>query len=338
MTLKERLEALAALGRHLRGKDEYLDALIHRTYFNNLWFTKENQERAIQAIAAEFLDGEKLKNWAADYALTDVPSDKVVGLIMAGNLPLVGFHDLICTFVTGYKAKIKLSDKDKFLLPYLLKLLARFNPAAEAFFEIVERLKDFDAVIATGSDNSTRYFEAYFGKYPHIIRHNRNGIAVLDGSETDEELHALGKDVFRYFGLGCRNVSKLYVPKNYDFQRLLERLNDFQEIILHDKYKNNFDYNIALLILNRTAFMNNGCILLTEDPTIPSRIAMLNYEFYEEKTTLEKELRNRSREIQCIAARPGLLNQPLTPFGKTQEPRLADYPDGVDVMAFLGTL
>lgn len=338
MTLKERLEALAALGRHLRGEDEYLDALIHRTYFNNLWFTKENQERAIQAIAAEFLDGEKLKNWAADYALTDVPSDKVVGLIMAGNLPLVGFHDLICTFVTGYKAKIKLSDKDKFLLPYLLKLLARFNPAAEAFFEIVERLKDFDAVIATGSDNSTRYFEAYFGKYPHIIRHNRNGIAVLDGSETDEELHALGKDVFRYFGLGCRNVSKLYVPKNYDFQRLLERLNDFQEIILHDKYKNNFDYNIALLILNRTAFMNNGCILLTEDPTIPSRIAMLNYEFYEEKTTLEKELRNRSREIQCIAARPGLLNLPLTPFGKTQEPRLADYPDGVDVMAFLGTL
>lgn len=335
MTLAQRIDVLSKLGTHLQGKDEYLDAVIHRTHFNNLWFTRENQERAIRAIANELLNREKLESWASHYAIPDAPSGKTVGLVMAGNLPLVGFHDVVCTFVAGHKSKIKLSDKDKFLLPYLLNLLSRFDSATEGFFEIVEILNGFDAVMATGSDNSARYFEAYFGKYPHIIRRNRNGVAVLDGSETDEELHALGKDVFRYFGLGCRNVSKIYVPKGYDFQRLLESLHDFREIILHDKYKNNFDYNIALLILNRTPYLNNGCILLAENPAIASRIAMLHYEFYEEKAVLENELQSRSEEIQCIVAKPGLLDLPVITFGKTQEPRLADYPDGVDVMAFL---
>ena len=335
MVLKERIDALSQLGDHLLGKDEYLDAVMHRTRYNNLWFTIENQERAIRAIAAEFLNRDKLEAWASRYDIADVASGKTVGMVMAGNLPLVGFHDIVCTFVAGHKSKIKLSDKDKFLLPYLLQLMTRFNPAAGAFFELVDMLKGFHAVIATGSDNSSRYFEAYFGKYPNIIRRNRNAVAVLHGSETGDELHELGKDVFQYFGLGCRNVSKIYVPVGYDFQPLLERLHDFREIVLHDKYKNNFDYNFAILMLNRTTYFNNGCILLAENPDIASRIAMLHYEFYEDRQALQTELISREQGIQCIVARPGLLDLPVIPFGTTQTPSLKDYADGVDVMAFL---
>ena len=335
MTLPERINALVKLGEHLLGEDEFLDAIKHRTHFNNQWFTKENQERAIRAIALTFLNREKLEAWAAGYEIEDTPAMKTVGMVMAGNLPLVGFHDLVCTFVAGHKAKIKLSDKDKFLLPYLMKLLSKFDPATENYFEIVEMLKGYDAVIATGSNNSARYFEAYFGKYPNIIRKNRNAVAVLDGSETEDDLHGLGKDVFRYFGLGCRNVSKLYLPQGYDFQRLMEKLHEFKDIVLNDKYKNNFDYNMALIMLNRAPFTNNGCIILTESPAIASRIAMLHYEFYQDKNALATELKGREEEIQCIVSRETLPGCEGVVFGKTQEPGLSDYPDSVDVMDFL---
>ncbi|MEK7256349.1 MAG: acyl-CoA reductase, partial [Bacteroidota bacterium] len=235
MNLKERITALALIGEHLQSKDDYLQAIMHRTHFNNPWLTLENQERAVKAIATRFLQNDKLENWLKKYPVADEPPLKNVGLVMAGNLPLVGFHDVLCVFAAGHRAKIKLSDKDKFLLPYLLKLLEKINPASAAFFEIVEFLKDFDAVIATGSNNSARYFEAYFGKKPNVIRRNRNAVAILDGSETTAELLALGNDVFQYFGLGCRNVSKIYVPKGYDFQPLLEALHEYNEVILHNK-------------------------------------------------------------------------------------------------------
>jgi len=323
------------LGRHLSGVDEFLQAIQHRTHFNNPWFTLENQERAIGAIALAFLDREKLEHWAAGYPIQDAPPMKSVGLVMAGNLPLVGFHDLVCTFVAGHRAKVKLSDKDKFLLPYLLGLLSKFNPAAGEYFEIVETLKNFDAVIATGSNNSARYFEAYFGKYPNIIRKNRNAVAVLDGTETEDELHGLGKDIFRYFGLGCRNVSKLYLPQGYHFQSLMEKLHEFKDIVLHGKYKNNFDHNLAIAMLNRTPFINNGCIILLENPAIASRIATLHYEFYQDKNTLAVELESRGEEIQCIVSREALPGLGQVAFGKTQEPGLSDYPDGADVMGFL---
>ena len=326
------------MGAHLQGEDEYLQAIIQRTKSNNPWFTEENQERAVRAIAKCFLQKEKLEAWAAKYPIADQPPMKTVGLVMAGNIPLVGFHDVVCTFVAGHKAKIKLSDKDKFLLPYLLELLGKYNPKAAAFFEIVEVLKGFDAVIATGSNNSARYFEAYFGEHPNIIRCNRNAVAVLDGSETEDEMLALGKDVFRYFGMGCRNVSKLFVPVGYDFTPLLERLHAFREIILHHKYKNNFDYNFALVVLNRTPHLINGCIILTENPSIPSRIAMLHYGFYSDKKKLVEELEAKSGEIQCVVAKDGLIPFPTFSFGKAQEPALDDYADGVDVMKFLTSL
>lgn len=339
MKLTERIEALVELGQRLSQPDEYRDAILHRTHFNNQWFTIENQQLALQAIVEAFLQGPKLEAWATGYApLPDGPPRMQVGLVPAGNIPLVGFHDILSIFVAGQKAVIKPSEKDRFLTPYLLKLLADIDERTAPYFEITPQLKNFQAVIATGSDNSSRYFEAYFGKYPHIIRKNRNGVAVLSGQESRRDLKQLGIDVFRYFGLGCRNVSKLYVPKGYEFEPLLEALHEYRELVLHNKYKNNFDYNYALFMLNKVPFKANGCIILKEDPAIVSRIATLHFEYYDSLPTLETHLREQVEAIQCIVAAPEVLSLPTLDFGQTQTPSLTDYPDGVDTMAFLKTL
>ncbi len=335
MILQERIKILIRLGDHLRGEDEYLDALMHRTSFNNSWFTIESQKEAVAAIAENMLRPEKLEAWLRQYDIPEEVTPKTVGIVMAGNIPLVGFHDLLCVFAAGHRAQAKLSDKDQYLLPYLIKLMVKFDERAEPFFSIVKQLKGFDAVIATGSNNSARYFEAYFGKYPNIIRRNRNGIAVLSGEETAEELRELGKDVFQYFGLGCRNVSKVYVPVGYDFEGLLEALHGYRQIVLHNKYKNNFDYNYALHTLNKEKFKANGCIILREDPSLQSRIASLHYQYYDKPEDVEREIDSRREEIQCVIARKGLLKEPSFPFGKAQHPELWDYPDGVDTMEFL---
>lgn len=341
MNAQERIAALAALGERLSQPDEYLDALMHRTRYNNAWFTIENQQLALGAIVEHFLQKDKLEKWAADYQLLPQGPGKTVGMVMAGNIPLVGFHDLLCTFAAGHRAQIKLSEKDPYLLPYLLKLLKEIAPASEPYFEIVEKLNDFEAVIATGSNNTARYFEAYFGKYPHIIRKNRNAVAVLTGKETPEELIALGTDIFRFFGLGCRNVSKLFLPKDYDFNPLLETLHEYRDLVLHDKYKNNFDYNLALVMLNRTPYYNNGCIILQENPQTASRIAMVHYEYYDSEKEVGEKIVAAREEIQCVVGSAERMNLPgvsWVPFGKTQEPDLADYPDGIDVMRFLESL
>ncbi len=341
MNPNERIAALAALGERLSQPDEFLEALMQRTRFNNAWFTLENQRLAIGAIVEHFLQKDKLEPWAGAYHRYPDGPGKTVGMVMAGNIPLVGFHDLVCTFAAGHKAQIKLSEKDRYLLPYLLKLLKEIAPASEAYFEIVEKLNGFDAVIATGSNNTARYFEAYFGKYPNIIRKNRNAVAVLTGQETVEELKALGKDIFRFFGLGCRNVSKLFLPKDYDFNALLETLHESRDLVLHDKYKNNFDYNLALVMLNRTPYYNNGCVILQENPQTASRIAMVHYEHYDSEKEVGEKIAATREEIQCVVGNSERTDLPaieLVPFGKSQEPGLADYPDGVDVMRFLETL
>lgn len=339
MTKNDRITALAKLGERLSQPDEYLDALMHRTHYNNAWFTIENQRLALSAIVEHFLQKTKLEEWANHYNIQPNGPGKTVGMVMAGNIPLVGFHDLICTFTAGHKAQIKLSEKDQYLLPFLLKLLKDIAPASEQYFEIVEKLNGFDAVIATGSNNTARYFEAYFSKYPHIIRKSRNAVAVLTGSETPEELKELGKDIFRFFGLGCRNVSKLFLPKDFDFKPLLETLHEYRDLVLHDKYKNNFDYNMALVMLNRTPYYNNGCVILQENAQTASLIAMVHYEYFTSENELEEKLAAASEEIQCVVGKgerlPGI---ELVPFGKSQEPGLADYPDGVDVMRFLESL
>lgn len=336
MTLQERLSALSELGRRLQLPDDYLDAVIHRTAFNNGWFTPENQRKAIQAIATRMLDADKLHAWAGRYFLPDAPALKTVGLVMAGNIPLVGWHDVQCVFAAGHRAQIKLSDKDQYLLPCLLRMLEQIDARTAAYFEMVPQLRDFDAVIATGSNNTSRYFESYFAHVPHIIRRNRNAVAVLDGSESAEALAALGDDVFRFFGLGCRNVSKIYVPHDYDFMPLLNALHEYREIVLHDKYKNNFDYNFALYTLNKTPFYMAGSVMLTENAGFSSRIAALHYERYDKVEALEQQLSAHRDAIQCVIGRPGLLaHTEVIDFGRAQEPELWDYADGVDTMQFL---
>lgn len=336
MTLQERIEVMYQLGTHLKNGDEFLDALIHRTEYNNAWFTKENQHQSIQAIASAFLEKEKLEDWVANYTFPENTERKTVGLVLAGNIPLVGFHDILCVFIAGHKAMIKLSDKDKFIFPYLIKLLTKFDERAADYFEITERLAGFQAVIATGSNNSARYFDAYFGKYPNIIRRNRNAVAVLEGTETEEDFANLGQDVFQYFGLGCRNVAKLYVPAEYDFNPMLEVFHEaHKQLAMHSKYKNNFDYNYALYMLNKVPIWNNGCVILTEDKAIQSRIANLHFEFYDDKTALEADLKEKIEEIQCVVTKTNFDNLKTVSFGAAQRPELMDYADGVDTLDFL---
>ena len=257
---------------------------------------------------------------------------------MAGNLPLVGFHDLLCVFITGHRAQVKLSEKDPYLLPHLLNLLGAIDAEAAQSIQLVDKLRGFDAVIATGSDNSARYFEAYFGKYPHIIRRNRNGLAALHGDELEEDLHLLGKDIFTYFGLGCRNVSKIYVPRDYPFEPLLKALHEYRDIILNHKYKHNFDYQYALLVLNKEPFRNTGSLILREDASTASPVATLHYSYYADVQDLEQDLDARQEGIQCLVAPQGWLSRPVLPFGQTQHPELWDYADGVDTMSFLLSL
>lgn len=336
MNLEQRLQLLIQLGDHLRGEDEFLEALMKRTEFNNAWFTLENQQRMVKGIANDFLAEAKLRAWVAQYNIPNETTDpKIVGLVMAGNIPLVGFHDILCTFVAGHYAQIKLSDKDQYLLPYLIKLLVKMDTAAASYFKITTKLAGFQAVIATGSNNTARYFEAYFGKYPNIIRKNRNAVAILTGEETSDELHLLGKDIFRYFGLGCRNVSKVYVPEDYDFDILLTALHEYREIVLHSKYKNNFDYTYALMILNKVKFLANGAIILTENKSLQSGIANVFYEYYTDKKKLAEELKIRKEEIQVVVGNTPIAGLPHADFGKAQEPQLDDYADGVDTMKFL---
>jgi hypothetical protein len=336
MDLSARLDALAKLGQRLQAPSPERDTVMQKALYYNPWFTLENQQAAWSAITGCFLEETLLRNWSSRYNLPEYTSPKTVGMVLAGNLPLVGFHDVLCTFVAGHRAQIKLSEKDAHLLPYVLSELAAIDDRSSAYFEVVDRLAGFDAVIATGSNNSARYFEAYFGKYPHIIRKNRNAVAVLHGRENEPELVALGEDVFQYFGLGCRSVSKLYVPHGYDFMPLLEIWHaHFAEIIRHDRYRHNYDYNYALYLINKTPFQMSSCILLTESEAIPSRIAGLNYAFYETIEGVENELRAKRDEVQCIVSAPGLLHLSTVPFGTAQSPSLSDYPDGVDVLLFL---
>lgn len=338
MNLEKRIALMVRLGDHLKGTDEYLDALMHRTSFHNQWFTIDNQKKAVQAIATGFLTKERLEEWLAKYDLSEPQKLQTVGIIMAGNIPLVGFHDFLCTFLAGHRSMIKLSDKDPYIFPYLVKLLTQWEEEMRSYVTFTDKLKGFDAVIATGSNNSARYFEAYFGQYPNIIRKNRNGVAVLSGKESREELYELGKDIFSYFGLGCRNVAKVYLPKGYNFEPLMEELHKYNKVVMHSKYKNNFDYNYSLFILNKVPIINNGCIILKEDASLQSRISALHYEFFEDQGLLEAELQRRAPEIQCIVAQDGLLKQQTFQFGQAQQPRLSDYADGLDTMAFLGSL
>ena len=253
---------------------------------------------------------------------------------MAGNLPLVGFHDLLCVLVAGHKAIVKLSSDDRVLLPYLITQIRTFAPEwAEAVAFTDDKVTEYDAVIATGSDNTARYFEYYFGKKPHIIRKNRHSVAVLTGEETPEELQDLGKDIFLYYGLGCRSVSKLFVPQGYDFDLLFQAIYPYKDIIEEQKYANNYDYNKAVYLMSLYKLLENGFLLLKEDEHYGSPIATLFYEYYTNKETLKKKLATDREKIQCVVGHNFIDGE--IPFGQTQTPKLWDYADGVNTLTFL---
>lgn len=343
MTLQNRIETLHILGQALLHKiyDNELEAVMYRTYHNNGWFTVEQQQLAVEMIAKHFLHRDILQNWVTHYnekLFARTPRRKV-GLILAGNIPLVGFHDILCIFLAGHKSLFKLSDKDKYLLPFLLSKLKDIDERTITYFEKVEgKMTDFDAVIATGSNNSARYFESYFGKYPNIIRKNRNAVAILTGEESDEELRLLGEDIFQYFGLGCRNVSKLYVPKNYDFNKFLEVTHEFSgRLMIYDRYKNNFDYQLTILFLNKVIFFQNGSLLLTENEALTSPISVVHYEFYKDLKDLTKKIEAKKTDIQCIVSKEkqNIASLSSFGFGQAQCPAIDDYADGIDTLSFL---
>ncbi len=336
MNLEERIDILSRLGTYLLEKDERLLAYLNRTFYNNNWFTIDEQINAVESIAHSYLNKESLSNWLNNYSINNKKSLKI-GLIPAANIPLVGFHDVMTIFISGNIAVIKLSERDPYVLPYLVKKMTEMDERVADYFDFPKYLpiKELDGVIATGSDNSSRYFEQYFKNIPNIIRKNRTSIAVLNGKEKDADLKALGKDIFQYFGLGCRNVSKLFIPKDYDLNRLLEILHDNNSIILHDKYKNNFDYQITLFILNNFEHYNNGCVILAEKEELVSPISVVFFEYYDNKNDLEKKILSNQDKIQCIVSNEVFDDLNTISFGKAQEPQLSDYADGVDTLQFL---
>lgn len=332
MILQDRIGLLRRLGNYMLSDDVRWEQAKKKAFLQNVWFIPEFVELATKNIAEKFLREDELIDWVAHYNIKPLISEpKRVGIVMAGNIPLVGFHDLLSVFISGHIAIIKPSSKDEVLIKQLVDVLQDWEPQTKDVIQFSETLKNCDAYIATGSNNTSRYFEYYFGKYPHIIRRNKTAAAVLTGEETTTELEGLAGDVYQFFGLGCRNVTKLYVPKGYDFEPLLAVFRKYNYLTDHHKYKNNYDYNLALHILNNKFYMTNGSILLIEDNSIFSPISQVNYEYYASKEELLSSLYH-NQDIQ------GIIEKNHIPFGQAQSPGLFDYADRVNTMEFLQSL
>ena len=310
-------------------KTEAWEQAKETAYRENKWFIREFVNLSIENIARNYLQADQLDILIRTYNLpAENPDPKRVGIVMAGNIPLVGFHDFLCVFITGHRAFIKPSSKDQALIKHLVDKLTEWDGEVSTMVQFGEMLKGCDAYIATGSNNTGRFFEYYFQKYPHIIRKNRTSVAVLTGEETPNELQYLADDVYQYFGLGCRNVTKLYVPVNYNFEALLNAFRKYDHLIDHNKYKNNYDYNLAILLLNHKYYMTNGSILLVEEQSPFSPISQLNYEFYESKEELQKKLHD-NETIQCV------VGDENTGFGMAQQPGICEFADRIDTISFL---
>lgn len=327
--LQQRIESLIKLKEKLHFDNETFVEVAQRAEAENPWFTKEFIELSVENICSSFLDENELIAFAGAY--TPCNEVKNVGLVLAGNIPMVGFHDLLCGVLSGHRLHIKLSSKDKTLMTYIINELRAHNPELENLIQISETLKNCDAYIATGSNQSNVYFEQYFGKYPSILRKSRSSIAILTGKETTEELNELGNDVHLYFGLGCRNVSKIYVPKNYDFLPLITSFKKFEYLADMHKYKNNLDYNLSLLLLNQTVYMSTQALLVVENENTHAPISSLHYEFYSN----EKDVRDQVANDIAIQA---IVSSQDIPFGQAQSPSLTEFADGVDTMSFLSGL
>lgn len=352
MTLTETKNAFIQLGKFLSQfaldanhknaevphNDEFYDdfiALIERSKSHNGWYTEEQVYFSVNSWA-EALTAENLDKWLAAYDLSN-SGGKTVGLILAGNIPLVGFHDFLSVLITGHTALVKMSSNDQHLLPFLAKYLIAVEPDLKERIIFTEgKMENFDAVIATGSNNTARYFEYYFKDKPSIIRKNRNSVAVLTGNETHEELVGLGEDIFRYFGLGCRNVSKLFVPKGYDFKAFFEAMYTYKDVIFYEKYANNYDYNKAVFLMSNFKLLDNEFLTLKEDNAYASPISSVFYEFYDDIDQIKHRLEAEHEQIQCVVGKNITAN--TIAFGKTQKPDLWDYADNVDSITFLSKI
>lgn len=312
--------------------DEFqnLKNIIAKQQFYNGWFTLENVNQSLVALGSQ-MTMSNLFEWTNNYSFSTNP--RKVGLIMAGNIPLVGFHDFLCVLISGNSAVCKLSSDDKTLLPALAEILMVFVPGIkERILFSTGKIGEIDAVIATGSNNTMKYFEQYFGKYPHIFRKNRTSVAIIEGNETKEEFHELGKDIFNYFGLGCRNVSHILFPKDFELNRFFEGIIDYSDIVQHNKYANNYDYNKAIFLLNQQELLDNNFMLLRESEDLFSPLAMVNYHFYSEQKEVDTYFKNHIDNIQAI------VGHNYIPFGKAQQPMLAEYADNVNTLDFLEKL
>ena len=329
MNLQERLKAFSELGKqiHLIPESAKIQAKNQ-----NKWFTDESISKAIESIA-NYLQTEKLERWVKNYSQLNTPAQKVA-IVMAGNIPLVGFHDFLCVLISGHILLARPSSEDNILIRAVADLLTKIEPRFSEYIYFVDKINEAEKVIATGSDNTARYFAYYFAKKPHIIRKNRVSIAVLNGKETKDDLQALGEDIFTYFGLGCRNVAKLYIPKNYDFTVFFEGIQSFSEVGNHNKYFNNYEYNKSIYLLKPIEHLDNGFLLLSESSEIASPVACLFYEYYEDEIDLERKIASHSEKIQCIVSQDAFWKNSYA-FGEAQKPQVSDYADGIDTMKFL---
>ncbi len=334
LSLAERIEAFSLLGKLINDLDtEEEEDLFRRANNQNSWFTEVSMKSALEGFS-KFLDKQKIENWLSSYQIPEVSQPQKVGILMAGNIPGVGFHDLMCVLISGHIAVPKLSSADSFFSNWLIQKLIQVEPRLEKYIQIEEMLKGMDAYIATGSDNSARYFNYYFGKYPSIIRANRTSVAILTGEESDETLDKLGKDIFLYFGLGCRNVSKIYVKDVEHLQHFLDVMEKFKWVALNHKYLNNYEYIKSIYLVNSEPHLDNGFLILRESSELVSPISVLFYEVYETTEKLLQELYSKESKIQCIVGDAEVIPGAI-PFGEAQYPEPWDYADKVDTMKFL---
>jgi hypothetical protein len=331
MNLQYRIDLLERLGNYMLSDEEEWKMAKDKAFAENSWFIPSFIDHASSQVAKSWLDKEKLKNWTSDCGVKETADPKSVGIVMAGNIPLVGFHDWLSVFISGHKAIIKRSGQDRELITQLAGKIAEWDNKAGERTIFQDMLKGCDAYIATGSNNTSRYFDYYFAPYPHIIRRNKTAVAVIDGNENPGELERLADDVYLYFGRGCRNVTKLYVPDSYDFEPMLNAFRKYNYLSDHNKYMNNYDYNLALLVLNKKYYMTNGSILLTEAPSLFSPISQLHYEYYNDFGQLKANLEHME-DLQCV------IGHGFLPFGQAQYPALSDFADGLNTLEFLARL
>jgi len=332
----KRKKSFVELGNQLKNldPDEYLK-IATEANLKNPWFTPESIQYSFDGLIS-YLDNGKFSKWLDNYTFINGPS-KHIGVVMAGNIPMAGIHDFICVLISSHKFVGKLSSSDDVLIPFVARKLLEIEPEFEDQITFVDQLKNIDAAITTGSDNSARYFEHYFGKYPNIIRKNRTSIAVITGDESPTDLQNLSHDIYSYFGLGCRNVSKVFVPENYPISGVIDNFNSYEHLVNHTKYHNNYFYNKSIMLVNQTQHLDNGFSLFREDEGLVSPISVVFYEYYKDIENLKNIIDNIEDKIQCIVTGSDSFENSVM-FGEAQKPEIWDFADNVDTLDFLLSL